>query len=220
MSTLRFYFDFISPYAYLGWVQIQSLAEYHQLQLEPVPVLFAAMLDEFGHKGPAEIEPKRRYTFKHVARLAHDLGVPLQPPPAHPFNPLLALRVAGSTRTDDERHATIEVLYRMAWASGQGVTDEAAVTEALSVAGLPGSELVARAQSPEAKAQLRQQTEQAIGRGVFGVPSMEVEGTDEVFWGQDSLLHLNRFIEGGDPMSPGLRERLENLPRGTDRKGV
>jgi 2-hydroxychromene-2-carboxylate isomerase len=58
-----------------------------------VPVLFAGLLNALGTKGPAEVPPKRLYVFKHAFRLAHGLGVPLAPPPAHPFTPLLALRV-------------------------------------------------------------------------------------------------------------------------------
>src|SRR5947207_2147613 len=109
-STLQFYFDFISPYAYLGWTQIHLLAGRHGSTVEPVPILFAALLNTYGHKGPAEIPPKRAYIFKNVLRLAHRLGVPLQPPPAHPFNPLLALRVASLPMEAGERRRLIDAL--------------------------------------------------------------------------------------------------------------
>ena len=92
---IRFLFDFISPFSYLAWQWIHEVAETHERPIEYQPVLFAALLNHFGHLGPAEIEPKRRYIFKQVARRAHALRLQLAPPPSHPFNPLLALRIAS-----------------------------------------------------------------------------------------------------------------------------
>lgn len=220
MTTLRYYFDFISPYAYLGWPQVRALAERRGVELRPVPVLFAALLDAHGHKGPAEIEPKRIYTFKHVLRLAHDLGVPLRPPPAHPFNPLLALRVASLPRLEeDERVRVIELLFGRTWADGVGVTDPAAMVEALEGIGLPGAAMVEEAGTVQSKQRVRTQTEQALARGVFGVPTMEVEGTGEVFWGQDALPHVERYLAGEDPVPGDLLQRWAGLPKGAVRPG-
>ncbi|MCA9704673.1 MAG: 2-hydroxychromene-2-carboxylate isomerase [Myxococcales bacterium] len=212
--VLRYYFDFISPYAYLGWGPVQGLAERCAVVLQPVPVLFAAFLDAHGHKGPAEIEPKRIYTFKHVVRLAHDLGVPLRPPPAHPFNPLLALRVATAA-SPEQQVAVIDALYRRTWGTGEGVTTPADVQAALEAVGLPGAALVAEATNPEVKARLRRATEDALSRGIFGVPSMEVDG--EVFWGQDAMPHVERFLSGDDPVPSDLLERWCDLPTGATR---
>lgn len=219
MTVLRYYFDFISPYAYLGWPQVEALADRRGLTLQPVPVLFAAMLDTHGHKGPAEIPPKRVYTFKHVSRLAHDLGVPLVPPPAHPFNPLLALRIASLPMPAKQQREVIGLLYHRTWGSGVGVTDAEAVATALNEAGHPGTQWVADTKNDEAKARVRAQTTEAIDRGVFGVPCMEVEGTGEVFWGQDAMGHLERFIEGNDPVPADLLQRWGGLPVGSSRRG-
>src|SRR5262245_28533671 len=128
MTALRYYLDFISPYAYLGWSQARALAERRGVELRAVPVLFAGLADHHGQKGPAEIEAKRIYTFKHVTRLAHDLGVPLRPPPAHPFNPLLALRVASLPQSEEERVRVVELLYALTWVRGEGVTEPAVVS--------------------------------------------------------------------------------------------
>jgi len=218
MTTLRYYLDFISPYSYLGWSQAEKLAQRRGLTLRAVPVLFAAMLDAFGHKGPAEIPPKRVYMFKHVLRLAHDLDVPLRPPPAHPFNPLLALRIASLPMSEDDRRAVIGLLYHRTWGTGEGVVDPEGVARALTEVGFPGEHWVAEASTVEAKARVRAQTSEAIERGVFGVPSMEIEGTAEVFWGQDSMPHLERFLEGDDPVPGDLLERWRELPSGAQRR--
>jgi len=221
MDGLRYYLDFISPYAYLGWPQARALAERCGLELRPVPVLFAAMLDAYGHKGPAEIEPKRIYTFKHVTRLAHELGVPLRPPPAHPFNPLLALRIASLPRlTAAERLQVIDALYELVWAKGEGATDPVVVTRALEAAGLPGAAaMVTDAGTPEAKERVRKQTEDALARGVFGVPTFEVERTGEIFWGQDSIPHVERHLAGKDPVTPAWLEQWKDLPKAAVRPG-
>lgn len=221
MDGLRYYLDFISPYAYLGWPQARALAERCGLELRPVPVLFAAMLDAYGHKGPAEIEPKRIYTFKHVTRLAHELGVPLRPPPAHPFNPLLALRIASLPRlTAAERLRVIDALYELVWAKGEGATDPVVVTRALEAAGLPGAAaMVTDASTPEAKERVRKQTEDALARGVFGVPTFEVERTGEIFWGQDSIPHVERHLAGADPVTAAWLEQWKGLPKAAVRPG-
>ncbi len=201
--TIRVCFDFLSPYAYLAWNALPALAARHGVEVEPVPVLFAALLDAWGQKGPAEIPPKRVYVFKDVLRHAHALGVPFGAPPSHPFNPLLALRAASLDMPADTRRAFVTALFREVWGGGRGVDAPAVVSEVASSVGLDGAAVVRAAQEPEVKVRLREQTDAAIGAGVFGVPSMLVGA--EVFWGYDSLAHLERFLVGDDPATP---ERL------------
>lgn len=214
--TLRFSFDFISPYAYLAWARLHDFAGRHGLALQVEPVLFAALLDAWGHKGPAEIPPKRLYTFKHVLRLAADHGLPLRAPPAHPFNPLLGLRIAALELPAAEQRAVVDVLFARVWAAGEAITEPAAVAAALTNAGLDGAGLVAAAGRDETKARLRTLTECARERGVFGVPTFEIEG--ELFWGQDSYDHIERFLRGEDPARPELVAQWADLPAQARRK--
>mgnify|MGYP001349784256 CR=1 FL=1 len=214
---LPFYFDFISPYAYLGWRQIHDLAARHGETVEPIPILFAALLSAHGHKGPAEIPSKRIYTFKHALRIAAEHGIDLVPPPAHPFNPLLALRVVSALEGEAQRRG-IDALYDATWRTGEGVHDASAVVAALDRADLPGQELVAAAQTPEVKARLRVATEGALARGVFGVPTVFVG--DELFWGQDSFGHLEAHLRGEDPAADERIRRWRDLPVGARRPGT
>lgn len=208
--TLRFSFDFISPYAYLAWARLHDFAARHRLQVQAEPVLFAALLDAWGQLGPAEIAPKRIHTFKHVVRLAAEQGVPLQPPPAHPFNPLLGLRLAALEQPAQQQRVVIDVLFARVWASGTGITDPVAVAEALTNAGLDGAALVEAAGQPEAKARVRTLTEAARERGVFGVPTFEIDG--ELFWGQDNFGHIEQFLRGSDPATPERLAKWADLP--------
>lgn len=208
--SLLFHFDFLSPYAYLAWRGIHALAERHGARVEPVPVLLAAILSAHGHKGPAEIPPKRIYVIKNVARVAHSLGISIRIPPAHPFNPLLALRIASLPLADAERRALIDILFRAVWDGGPGVAEPETVSALLSGAGYDGPGIVAAAQSDMAKQALRRSTDEGLARGLFGVPTILVE--NELFWGVDSFPHLEAFLRGEDPVPADLVERWRTLP--------
>lgn len=213
VPRIRFVFDFLSPYAYLGWVQVHTaLGE----DVEPVPVLFAALLDHHGQKGPAEIPAKRVYTWKHVLRLAADHAVTITPPPAHPFNPLTALR-AVLAATADQRRAVIDTLFEATWGGGPGTGDPQTVTRVLEDAGLPGAELVAQTRDPAIKQRLKDNTEAMIAAGVFGVPSVLVD--EEVFWGQDALPHVRRYLAGDDPVPADVLRAWDELPTAAVRPG-
>ena len=214
-EPMRFYFDIISPFAYLGWSQIHALGDRTGRPIEAIPVLFAAMLNHFGHKGPAEIAPKRLFTWKTVARRAHDLGVPVQPPPAHPFNPLLGLRLASLPMAPDLQRKLIDRLFRMAWVDRHDVTDAAAVAAALDEVGLPGAAWIAAANAPEVKARVKTQTAAAIEAGVFGVPTVIVD--NELFWGVDSYADVDRFVRGQDPVDAQQLAAWTDIPTGAQR---
>ena len=200
---VTFYFDFISPYAFIGWSQIHAIAERNGVAVVAIPVLFAGLLDAHGTKGPAEIPAKRVYTFRDAYRKAHRLGLPaLRPPPSHPFNPLLALRVASLPLPDADRRRLIDALFAATWSSGAGIETPAAVAAAAATAGLDGEALVLAAQAPGVKQQLREATAQAVARGIFGVPTAVVG--DEIFWGTDGLDHVEACLRGEDPVPHDL----------------
>jgi 2-hydroxychromene-2-carboxylate isomerase len=209
-APIRFLFDYLSPYAYIAWTQVHSLAERNGRTVEPVPVLFAALLGAYGHKGPAEIPPKRVYVFKHVLRTAARLGLPLQPPPGHPFNPLLALRASSLPMAEDVRRGFIDRLFAATWAGGPGIEDPSVVARLASEVGLEGPAIVAAAGSDDAKARLRSQTEMALAAGAFGVPTILVG--DELFWGYDSFVDVEMFLRGQDPIRVSELVRWAGLP--------
>lgn len=205
-----FYFDFISPYAYVAWTQIHALAEKHGHTVEPRPILFAALLNAMGNKGPAEIPAKRVYVFKDVCRKAHRLGLALPiPPPTHPFNPLCGLRAALFPCDAAMQRRFIDGLYAATWAGGGGIETEAAVHAIATRVGLPGDEVLAFAKSDAAKATLRRNSEAAIEKGVFGVPTISID--DELFWGVDSLELLDDYLAGNDPLSKEDLARWQHI---------
>jgi len=188
---LRWYFDYLSPYAYLASTQLPALAARHGLEVEANPVLFAAMLASTGSRGPAEVPARRAYMVHDITRLARALGVPIAPPATHPFNPLAALRVTWAVPAK-ERWRLIEALYRATWVDARRVDDAQVVAAVASECGFDGEALLARAASDEVKTRLREVTDAVIGQGAFGVPTMTVD--DQLFWGVDSLPLLERYL--------------------------
>ena len=193
---IDFYFDYESPNAYLAWTQLPKLAARHGCEIAPIPILYAALLDAHGQLGPGEQPAKGLWMIKNLIRKATLLQVPLNPPAFLPFNPLLALRVTLLPAEAATRFALISALFEAVWVRGLHVSEPAVVERVVNETGLPGGALIADAQSPPIKRQLRAQTDEAIAKGVFGVPTIEVDG--RLFWGLDSLDMLASCL-GGDP---------------------
>lgn len=206
---VRIYLDYISNNAYLAWEELPKLAAKHGATYEPVPVLFAGLLEAHGTLGPAEIPAKRRWMGFNTMRKARLLGLPLERPAHHPFNPLLALRASSIAEPAAKRDALVTALMRGVWTRSLHVSEPDVVARLADEVGLDGRALVARASEPDAKARLRQQTDDAIAAGVFGVPTMIVG--DQLFWGYDDFPYLELYLAGKDPLRP---EDLERFTRG------
>jgi 2-hydroxychromene-2-carboxylate isomerase len=197
-AKIRFYFDYESPNAYLAWTQLPQLAERHECTIDPIPVLYAALLDAHGQLGPGEIGAKGRWMRNNILRKAALLGVPINPPLFFPFNPLLALRVSLLPLEPTIRHNLIDALFQAAWVRSLHVSEPAVVERVTSELGLSGAALVAQAETPEIKRLLRNHTDDAIAEGVFGVPTMRVG--NELFWGYDDFPYMELVLAGKDPL--------------------
>lgn len=191
MKHLQFHFDVVSPYAYLAFERLPQALEGLSVEVSYRPLLFAGLLAHWGQKGPAEIEPKRAWTYRQVAWLAHEQGVALDLPARHPFNPLalqrLALACAPAGATPSRR--ICERLFRHVWLGGGDAEDPArlqALRESLAPRRDPAG--------AEVKDELRAATAQAADRGLFGVPTVEVDG--RLFWGLDGLSMLGAYLRG------------------------
>lgn len=198
VKTIDFYFDYLSPFAYLASLAIPSVCERHRAELRLRPVLFAGLLNHWGQRGPAEIPPKALYAFRACLRHASQHGIPFRSPKYHPFNPLTALRATIATETAVDRLRAMNALYELGWARSGDPGDPVEIRDALTAAGLDGRALLERAGSPDIKLELKRETEQAIARGVFGIPTMIVD--DELFWGLDQIQYLELYLEGRDPL--------------------
>ena len=190
MKHISFYLDFISPYAYLAFEEMPQALVGLSYSVTYKPLLFAALLKHHGQLGPAEIPSKRDWTYRQVQWLAHSKGHTLDMPAAHPFNPLGLLRLALATDPHGQPNRYVcETLFQHVWVGGADAADAgrlAALTQQLAPQRDPADEAV--------KAQLRAHADEAIAKGVFGVPAFEVDG--KVFWGLDGLPMLRAYLQG------------------------
>lgn len=207
MRRVDWYFDFVSPYAYLCLHRLGELPP--DIGINYRPVLFAGLLAHWGQKGPAEIAPKRRYTYRSTHWQAKRQGVPFRYPAAHPFNPLQHLRLAIAAGNTP---GAVRRIFDSVWTGGGDATDPAALAALAEDVGVEA----ARLSAPEVKDALRRNTEEAAARGVFGVPTFAVD--DELFWGSDSIDYLEAFLADPAFVRNAEIERLDGLPLAAARK--
>jgi len=203
-SRLYFFFDYISHNAYLAWHRAPAIAARHRLTLTPVPVVFGALLSHYRQIGPAELPAKSLWMLRNVLRKALINGIPIAPPASHPFNPLLPLRVTCAVEDESARRALVDRLFRATWAESRAVYEPDTLRDLLAAQGLAADALLAAATTEPVKQQLRNNVEQALALGIFGVPTMRARG--ELFWGFDDLEYLEMFLGGDDVLSADRRE--------------
>ena len=202
------YFDYISPFAFLQWRRLRALGT--RLPIEPVPILFAVVLGHIGQKGPAEIPAKRIFTYRHVHWRAQQAGIALKFPPGHPFNPLAALRLSIALGNRDD---VVDAIFDHLWIEGRP-GDSA---EALAPIGARFEVDVAAAiAEPAVKDALKRNTERAIAAGVFGVPTLAL-GPD-LFWGDDATEMALAVAEGRLDLAAGELGRITDLPETARRR--
>ena len=210
MRTIDWYFDFVSGYAYLQFERLDRLPRGASVRFKPV--LLAALLDRFGHLGPAELPPKREHTYRHWVWLGARLAIPMRMPPSHPFNPLAALRLAIACGGTQPAIATI---FRFIWREGRDAGNVGEIAELAKRLGI--ADPAATLADGAVKAALRANTDEAAARGVFGVPTAVVDG--RLFWGLDATDMLIAEIENPDLFSAGEYRRVRELPVGASRTG-
>jgi 2-hydroxychromene-2-carboxylate isomerase len=204
----HWYFDFISPFSYL---QLRSISDWRlRLDITPVPVAFGAVLKHHGQLGPAEIPGKREFTYRFVQWQAERAGIPLRFPPAHPFNPLAALRLclaAGAT------WESVQTIFDHIWRDGRAGTNAAELDGVGRALGIDNVENATNAL--EVKSRLRANTDSAIAAGVFGVPTLRIGAT--MFWGNDATLMIEDWLANPGRFATAEYQRIATLPAGVER---
>ena len=208
MTKAVWYFDFISPFAYLQWQEFDRLPD--NLQISHRPVLFAGLLNHWGQKGPAEIPAKRRHTYRYCRWLAQRRNIPFTLPPAHPFNPLKALRLAVALGEDS---VAIGEIFRVIYAEGVDVADGEGWRRLTAELGVTDAD--EKIGAPEVKQELKNNTDEAVSAGVFGVPTFVADG--ELFWGQDGTDMFLDWLADPASFTAGEFARIADLPFGAHR---
>ena len=186
-KTVEFFFDLGSPATYLAYTQLPKICEQTDSQLVYKPMLLGGVFKATGNASPATIPAKGRYMFQDLDRYAKRYGVPLKFNPHFPINTLMLMRaVTGMQLRHPERfHAFIDCLFHALWVEGRSLDDPATVAAVLTRNGFDTKEVLALTADEDVKAALKDNTEQAVQRGVFGAPCMFIG--DQMFFGQDRL---------------------------------
>ena len=206
--TVSWVFDVISPFAYLGFRDLERLPAHVELRF--VPVLLAGMLSQFGQKGPAEIPAKRRFTYRFVLWRARQMGLPMRFPPAHPFNPLAALRLVLAAGADRRAAgAVLDAVFR----DGRDVSDPKVIADLARQLGV--ADAGHALSDPRVKQQLRDNTDWAISAGVFGVPTLVIGR--ELFWGHDAFGMALDYLNDPAAFQGGEMQAVDGLRIGAER---
>ena len=208
MTPATWYFDFLSPFAYLQFTQFGKFAT--ELDVTLKPVLFPGLLKHWGQLGPAEIPPKRRFVYRFFKWHADRRGVPFKMPPVHPFNPLPPLRLAVAAGATME---SVRLIFSHLYGEGSQLDSDQAIAGLGRKIGV--HDAVARLSDQRVKDALRANTEEAIAKGVFGVPTFIVEG--ELFWGDDATEMLRDFLNDRKLFDNSEMTRLSTMPMGHTR---
>lgn len=226
LHEIRFFYDPISPYAYLAFERLPEALMGHSVRVRYQPVLFAALLKAHGQLGPAEIPGKREWTYRQASWLAHHHGVPLDLPAEHPFNPLALLRLGLSCASEEapgqawcsSRWVTEQLLHHV-WLGGHSATEpqrladlQARLQDHMAQRG----RLWLAPEREAVKQRLRSNTEQALALGLFGVPSLVLD--ECVFWGQDALPMLRACLDGDAWFDGPTWGAAGQLPTGVQRR--
>ena len=195
MKSFEFWFDFGSPAAYLAWTQIPAIEASTGAQALWRPMLLGGVFQATGNQSPAAVPAKGRYTFTDFDRFARRYGVPLRHNPHFPINTLLPMRGAiGLQHTQPERLADYcRAMFQAIWGDARNLNEPAEVGAVLAAAGFDPQALLALTNEAQTKQALKDATEEAVRRGVFGAPTFFVG--EQMFWGQDRIDFLKEALQ-------------------------
>lgn len=196
---IEFIFDFGSPNAYFAWQVLPTIAARHGAEVKIVPCLLGGIFKLAGNQSPmaafAGIKGKLEYDRLEMARFIQKHGITrFQMNPHFPVNTLLLMRGLVAAQRMGQGDAYVAAGLAAMWEQGRKMDDPDVFVAALNEAGLDGQALLAATQDAEVKAKLVANTEAAVARGVFGIPTFFVDG--EMYFGKDRLGQIDEQLAG------------------------
>lgn len=190
MATIDFIFDFGSPNGYLAWKVLPGIAERTGASVNLIPCLLGGIFKATNNRSPVEafgeVKGKLAYEALETRRFVAKHGLSrYRQNPHFPVNTLLIMRGLIAARRMGVGDAYLEAVLRAMWEDGEKMDDPQVVARVLAAAGLDADAILAATQDAEVKAELIANTEAAVARGVFGIPTFFVG--DEMFFGKDRL---------------------------------
>lgn len=184
-KQIEFFFDVGSPASYLAWTQLPALAERHGATLVYRPMLLGGVFQATGNQSPASIEAKGAYSRIDFQRYAQRYGVTLKHNPYFPINTLQLMRGAQALLETEQLVPYLTAVFTAMWVDEQDMGQPEVVGKVLAAADFDPAQLMAHLSDPVVKQGLKDTTEEAVRRGIFGAPTLFVDG--DMFFGQDRL---------------------------------
>lgn len=195
MKRIEFFFDVGSPAAYLAWTQLPSMCADCGGSIDYKPMLLGGVFQATGNQSPMMVPAKGSYMQRDLALHAQRYGVPFQHNPHFPINTLTLMRGATAIqlRQPERLAGYLDAVFRAIWVDQKNMNDPQVVAAVLEAAGFDPAALLAQAADPQVKERLKQVTQDAVARGVFGAPTFFVDG--QMFWGQDRLEFVKQALK-------------------------
>lgn len=182
---LEFFFDVVSPTAYLAWTQLPGLVERTGAELVYRPFFLGGVMAATGNRPPGTVEAKGKWMNADLARFAARYNTPFVRNPTFPMNTLPIMRAAMTWKDREDFEAFLAAVFMAAWADQKAIAEEDVLTAVLEGGRLDANAFWSAAKDPANKEALKANTEEAVARGVFGAPTFFVGG--EMHFGQDRL---------------------------------
>ena len=199
MPKVDFLFDFGSPNAYLSHLVIPDIEKRQGVRFDYVPILLGGVFKLTNNRSPAEtnagIRNKPEFQMVETERFVRRFGVkPYTPNPFFPVNTLNLMRAAVAAQVEGVFEKYVEAAFHHMWVEPKKMDDPEVALKALAGSGLDAARLFARAQEPDVKAKLIENTQSAVERGAFGSPTFFVG--KEMFFGKEQLREVEEEVSG------------------------
>ncbi len=191
-KCVEFYYDYGSPASYLAWTQLPDVCKRHGADLIYRPVLIGGVFKLTGNVSPVTIPPKGAWFFDDAARYAAHYGVAFRKNPYFIINSLPLMRGAIWAEREGCLEDYNRVMFGACWADGCNLNDTDEIKRTVREGGFDVEALSTAIQNDEIKQTLIKVTQDAVDRGVFGVPTTFVGG--EMHFGQDRLEWVERAL--------------------------
>lgn len=192
-KKVEFYFDFSSPYTYVASKRIEKICEDNGAELEWKPFLLGGVFNEIGLVPAVEIDNKFRYLRRDFEQSAIYYGVDFKFPDFFPLNSVRSMRGAFAAQEKGKLVEYSHEMFRLYWTESVDISKAEIIGEAVAKVGIDSDWFINRIAEQDIKDKLRDETNTAIERGVFGAPTMFVD--DQMFWGNDRLDFLDRYLK-------------------------
>ena len=193
-KKVEFYYDFSSPYTYIASTRIEKLCEDNGAELEWKPFLLGGVFNEIGSVPAVQIDNKFTYLRRDFELCAKYYGADFNFPDLFPLNSVRSMRGAFAAQEQGKLVDYTHEMFRLYWTEGLDLSKPEILGDAVSNVGIDSEWFVNRIGEQEIKDKLRDETNIAIERGVFGAPTMFVD--DQMFWGNDRLDFLDKYLKG------------------------